>query len=252
VTCPSRFAIAQLPALDATPPSGAARAPDLAGHLRSCARCRDALGQLESARRDLLGDDPAAAATAAARRLLAAAGARRRARRRGFLWRGLPLSLAAAAAVFALWAAPSRGIRAKGDLAIEVYCKRGEVVFVAQDGGEFLAGDRLRFAYSAAEPGYLVVFGVDDAGAIFPYYPQRDLRGIKVNAGQKVLLPGSIELDAHRGWERTYALWSRAPFDERALRDRIGDSLRAAHGDVRRAGRLALDLPQVSHLLRRP
>jgi hypothetical protein len=247
MTCPSFFAIAR----DGTDGAGDT-------HRASCARCRAAADQLDDARRELFGGDEIGAARVAARRLMAAAEARRRTMRGARLRRwiigalGAALPAALAAAAFLLWVAPDRSVRAKGELAVDLYCRRGEAVFSAQDGGDFLAGDRLRFAYTTAQAGYLVVFGVDDSGAVFPYYPARDLRGVAVAAGEKVLLPGSIELDAHRGWERAYVVWSRAPFDERALRAKVNESLHAAGGDLRRAGRLPVDAPQVSYLLRRP
>jgi len=246
--CPSRFEIARVEAA-----GGAGHEAHLAG----CARCRLVRAEIGDARRELFGDDAAAAARAAARSLVAAAAARRRGARNrpwAIVALGAAFPAALAAMALALWVAPARRspVRAKGDLGVEVYCKRGAEVFPAQDGGDFLAGDRLRFAYTIGEAGYLVVFSVDDAGAVFPYYPARDLGGVPVAAGEKVLLPGSIELDAHRGWERAYVLWSRAPFDERALRAKVGDSLRTAGGDVRRATRLSVDWPQASYLLRRP
>jgi hypothetical protein len=261
MSCPSRFELARATAVPRPPISGGvprgggdddrAGAAALAAHLSWCARCRRAVDEIGACRTELFGDNEDAAAAAAARVLTSAAGARRAERGRRFMLALLPVALGAAA--FALWMKPAQHeVRAKGDLVVDLYCKRGESVFPGRDGADFLAGDRLRFAYTTPEPGYLVVFGVDDRGGVFPYYPERSLGGLKLPAGEKVLLPGSIELDAHRGWERTFALWSREPFDESALRARVSDGLRAAGGDLRRAARLPIGAAQISYLLRRP
>lgn len=243
MSCPSRFELARR--------FGSRTQGELAVHLGWCGRCQRAVEELASSRRELFEDDEEKAAAIATRKLLAAVSLRRAERRRRFFFAFLPAALAAAC--LAVWLRPSaEGVRAKGELAVELFCKRGEVVFPAKDGGDFFPGDRLRFAYTSSEAGYLVVFGVDDGGSVFPYYPQRNLAGLELPAGKKVLLPGSIELDAHRGWERTFALWSRTPLDEREIRARVNETLTAAGGDLRRAARLQINLPQVSHLLRRP
>jgi Domain of unknown function (DUF4384) len=248
VSCPSRFELAR--ATSSRAPASAGGDTALGAHLTWCGRCRRAVEELEASRRELLGDDEDGAARAAARTLTAAAAERRAGRNRRWAFAFMPCALAAAA--FALWVKPSHEVRAKGAFVIDLYCKRGDTVFPAQDGGDFLPGDRLRFATTTSDAGYVVVFGVDDRGGVFPYYPERSLAGVALPAGDKVLLPGSIELDAHRGWERTFALWSRAPFDERELRTQVSDLLRAAGGDLRRAARLPGSVAQSSYLLRRP
>jgi len=59
-------------------------------------------------------------------------------------------------------------VRAKGALLVEAFCKRGDSVFPVKDGDDFVAGDRLRFAYTKDQAGVLLVFGVDDAGRLSP------------------------------------------------------------------------------------
>jgi predicted ribosome-associated RNA-binding protein Tma20 len=258
--CPSRFRIA-----------AGALPPDVAEHARACPRCAEALAELAQARAELLGPDPAARSLAAARGILAEVERRRRASRQRWL-RFLPVALvpAAAAAVLVLApvqrpgpgeragavdegaAPPAAGVRAKGALVVDAYCQRGDRVFAVEQGADFLAGDRLRFAYTTPAPGHLLVFAVDDTGALFPYYRDDALGAVPVAAGARVMLPGSIELDHHRGWERVFLLWSARAIDPQAVRAAVRAALAQAAGDVRRADRLAVDGAQASFLLRRP
>lgn len=145
------------------------------------------------------------------------------------------------------------GASVKGSFIVEAFCKRGEEVFVVADGAEFLQGDRLRFAYTKDKPGSVLIFGVDDDGTIFPYYEDARLQGMDAQAGSKVMLPGSVELDSHHGWERIFALWSSTTVDEEKVRAAVTAGLHTAEGDIRRLRTLDLEgVEQVSFLLRRP
>jgi hypothetical protein len=163
--------------------------------------------------------------------------------------------LVPAAAALLLLARPSlqsHGSGIKGGLVVETYCNRAGRVFPAADGGDYLEGDRLRFAYTQDRSGFLLVFGVDDTGKVFPYYEENGLLGTPVPAGARVLLPGSVELDGHKGWERIYLIWTESPLLDDAVRSAVASSLAAADGDVRRTSVLDLPAEQVSLLLRRP
>lgn len=252
--CPSQYALARYQ----TQPA-AQRAPEITAHVAVCARCTGVLEGLVQARTDLLGPDPQQASLLAARRVLAAVDERRAAKRRWNYW--LPLGLAPVAAAFLLFAAvkdrptaglTDQGVRVKGALILEVFCKRGNDIFPVNEGADFYAGDRLRFAYSKPEPGFLTIFSVDDRGRIFPYYQDATLGSVAARAGAKVELPDSIELDGHRGWERIFALWSPRPLDEALVRQAVSAAVEGAGGDVRNATRLDLEAEQVSYLLRRP
>jgi hypothetical protein len=120
------------------------------------------------------------------------------------------------------------------------------------DGQDFLEGDRLRFAYTSDRAGYLQVFGVDDQGKIFPYYPETTLEGFHVEAGAKIFLPDSVQLDDHQGWERIYALWSETQLADNVVRRAVVTGLAAVENDIRRVTALDLPVEQVSLLLRRP
>jgi hypothetical protein len=245
----------------------AERSPDASDHLRTCARCAAALAELELARQELLGVDPHAQSLVAARAILA----RVAERRRKAWWRFVvPLALTPVAAAAMLLLLVTRGapapdttvsgaarhvagtVRAKGTLVVEAFCKRGESVFPVKDGDDFVAGDRLRFAYTKDQAGVLLVFGVDDAGRLFPYYRDDALAGVVAPPGSEVMLPESVELDGHHGWERVFALWTPDTLGQDVIRRAVADALAAVEGDIRQAARLPVQAEQVSFLLRRP
>ncbi|HEY2903948.1 MAG TPA: hypothetical protein VGL59_25400 [Polyangia bacterium] len=278
--CPSSLTVA---AWEAGTLDDSAERQRLLVHARVCQHCAALVDEIAVARGELLDDDPAAAAARAAHMLMAIAAQRRaavRPRRRRF-WQvlGIPVLVGAAGGlllapkltalfnpVSSLSLSPppasradvpglrdpsSFGVRAKGQLVLEAFCKRQDSVFPVEDGGSFVSGDRLRFAYSALSAGHLMIFGVDDRGQIFPYYGDDNLSSVPVAAGSKVMLPGSIELDNHHGWERLFALWSTQPADAGAVKRAVADALAEAH-DITRVGKLAVPAEQVSYLLRRP
>jgi hypothetical protein len=252
-SCPSRL---ELSRWEACPEPE--RPAELVAHVGGCGRCAAVLADISDARALLLGADPAEASLRAARNIMEVA----RQRRRGQRWLRFlaPAFLVPAAAALLLFARPvlhshgtgDPGNAIKGRLIVETYCKRGDKVFPAVDGGDFMEGDRLRFAYSNDRPGYLLIFGVDDQGRVFPYYEENALVGVPVDAGAHVFLPDSIQLDDHKGWERVFALWEETQFVDDAVRAAVGAALSAVDSDVRRMTALDLPVQQVSMLLRRP
>jgi hypothetical protein len=245
----------------------AERSPEASNHLRTCARCAAALAELESARQELLGGDPQAQSLAAARAILAQVAERRR---RAWWRLVVPLTITPVAAAAMVLLMVTRGapapdttvsgaashtagtVRAKGALLVEAFCKRGESVFPVKDGDDFVAGDRLRFAYTKDQAGMLLVFGVDDTGRLFPYYRDDALAGVTAPPGSEVMLPESVELDDHRGWERVFAIWTPDTLGQDAIRTAVAQALAAVDGDVRQVARLPVQAEQVSFLLRRP
>ena len=247
----------------------AERSPDAGAHLRTCDRCAAALAELVAARQELLGSDPEAQSRFAALAILA-----RVAERRRKTWWRFVMPLAPVAAAAAVLLVMSRGafspapsvsdkisgaakhvtgaVRSKGALLVEAFCKRGDSVFPVKDGDDFLAGDRLRFAYTKDQSGVLLVFGVDDTGRLFPYYRDDALAGVNAPPGAEVMLPDSVELDDHHGWERVFCLWTPAPLGDEVIRTAVAEALAAVSGDIQQAARLPVEAEQTSFLLRRP
>jgi hypothetical protein len=241
------------------------RAPEIGAHIKTCEACAAALAEIGSARQELLGDAPEVQSQIAARAIVA----RMAERRRRSWWRlFLPLTLTPLAAGATLLIIVSQGVfspptshsslgkggavRSKGGLVIEAFCKRDDRIFPVKDGDDFVVGDRLRFAYTKDLPGILAVFGVDDSGRVFPYYRDDALAGINIPPGAEVMLPESVELDDHHGWERIFAVWTADPLGEDAIRNAVAAAMAGAQGDIRQAARLPLEADQVSFLLRRP
>jgi len=254
--CPSRL---ELSRWEACPEP--IRPTELNLHLGTCERCASVLSDISEARGLLLGSDPAEASQRAARVILEIARQRKAPPRSfqryfgrwlRFLAPAVLVPAAAALLLFARPTVPHHGGEVKGRIIVETFCKRDDKVFPASDGAEYVRGDALRFAYTQDRPGFLLVFGVDDTGSIFPYYEENRLASIPVQAGAKMFLPGAVELDAHKGWERIYFLWSQSPMADGAVRGAVASSLAAAGGDVRRTSALDLPVEQVSLLLRRP
>ncbi len=252
--CPSRL---ELSRWESRPES--ARPAAVSEHVGACSRCGAVVAEIAEARSLLLGDNPADRSVRAARAILDIVN--RRKARRTWLRFLVPVLLVPATAVMLLFVKPTlnplghgsqAGSTVKGRLIVETYCKRGEAVYPAVDGSDFLAGDRLRFAYTQDRPGFLLIFGVDDQGRIFPYYQEPRLASVAVAAGARVFLPGSVELDSHSGWERIFAVWSEEPLTDNGVRQAVATVLSAAGGDIRHATVLDLPVEQVSLLLRRP
>lgn len=249
--CPSRL---ELSRWEARPEPS--RPLELAQHVGSCERCTAIVAEISDARVFLLGSEPEQAASYAARVIAETARQRRGLRR--WLRFLAPMILVPAAAALLLFVRPTNPSHdgVKGHLIVETYCKRADKVFVVSDGQDtpvdYLQGDQLRFAYTQDRSGFLLVFGVDDTGTIFPYYEENRLVGVPVQAGARVLLPGSVELDGHKGWERIYVIWTASPLPDDAVRTAVASAWTAAGGDLRRTSALDLPVEQVSLLLRRP
>ena len=256
LVCPSRLEISRWEPFPETE-----RPAELAKHVAACPRCAAMMAEISEARSLLLGGDPAEASARAARAILECV-RERRSRSLGRWWRLLvpALLVPAVAALLVIGKPALLGLRStghstqavKGELLVEIFCKRGDAIFPAVDGGDFLEGDRLRFAYSKERPGYLMVFGVDDNGRVFPYYDEQALVGVRVEAGGRVMLPDSVELDGHKGWERIFVLWSETQFADDAMRLAVSRTLSGVDSDVRRMTTLDLPVAQVTMLLRRP
>ncbi|HEY3358375.1 MAG TPA: hypothetical protein VGQ83_34320, partial [Polyangia bacterium] len=179
-----------------------------AAHLASCLTCRRRIEELRQAQRGA-----ESAMRAAAARLV-----EERRRRPGVRWRSLRVGLvglaAAAAALLVIFGVPVHpgrrpapivapsGERTKGAVALDLVVRRpdGRVELVLP-GDTLAPGDAIRWRVSSDRPGFVAVVGLDQRGAVTPYYP-RGAALAPVAPGRDQLLEGSIELDDAPGTER--------------------------------------------------
>jgi hypothetical protein len=208
----------------------------IASHVAGCARCAE---RLTGFRRDQALAAPIV--TELRRRARSTA---RVARRR---WLGAALPLVAAAALLVLLLPrllrDPTGVRPKGHgaaLALDVVVRHADGRIEAlQDHGRVRAGDRIRFVVSAAEPGHLVILGLDAAGTVSVYLADGS-DPHRIAPGARQAMPGSILLDATPGAERLVALECAARFPVADAVDAGRRALGAAARDPRRAGPLGL------------
>lgn len=131
-------------------------------------------------------------------------------------WWPLVIVPVLAAAALLLWLRPGEkpdaDIRIKGDLTFQVFAKRDARVMQVRDGTHLRPGDQIRFVAASTTARYLMIASIDGAGHPTLYYPYG---GPRSSAIDKVPteLPGSIVLDAARGPERLFALFSTEPLE---------------------------------------
>ena len=134
-------------------------------------------------------------------------------------WR-LPLALAGAtvAALLAAWVVPwgaapgEPGVRAKGELGLQVTAERGGRVFTVVEGAPLAEGDRVQFEVTAPAAGWLALVSVEQGGRTTPFVPATGGRALSVPAGRS-RLPGAIRLDGYLGREWLVAVFAPTPFD---------------------------------------
>lgn len=266
--CPSGLELALLRAGDLHD----LRTARIKQHVAQCFGCRERVDQLDAAESEFLAPMDGPAVAQAAHDVAREAGRRRRVNR-AMTW-GVPGGATLVAAALVLMTGTGRGpggasprdeatpsphvavagpslpaARAKGTtFSAQLFRKREATVTVADEGTTFAAGDRLRFAYTTPHGGYVAVFGVDGTGRISPYYPATDLGALAVHAGQEVLLPDAIELDADPNDERLFLVFRETPWTDAVLRQTVRT--------VGKAALVSADLPlsgfaQASWLVKR-
>lgn len=126
---------------------------------------------------------------------------------------------------------PADPLRSKGGLRLGVYRERDGQVERAEPGDLFRPGDRVRVGTRLSRSAYVVVYGREAGGEIFPVYPNGS-EGVTPDqplpAGAYDPLPGAIELDGSLGEESfRLAVCERAVPIEQLREDEIGALERA-------------------------
>lgn len=144
-------------------------------------------------------------------------------------WRWVFAGGALAAAAAALLLFIRRPEKTSGE--DEIAVKGGDVALIIHSENRQLAsgdtvqpGDKLRFEISAGRRGYVVIVGIDGAGAQTVYFPFQGTQPAAIDPKIDRILPGAVKLDATPGDERFYALYSEQPF----LLDAVLPALRGA------------------------
>ncbi|MBI3181199.1 MAG: hypothetical protein HYZ28_03545 [Myxococcales bacterium] len=99
----------------------------------------------------------------------------------------------------------------KGGVTLTVHLRRGESSERLAKGVELSAKDAVRFELRAPGKGFAAVIGKDSAGKVTVYHPFGVLEAAAYEPAQP-LLPTAIELDATKGREQLWGLWSDRPF----------------------------------------
>lgn len=282
-TCPSGMELALFRAGDLHD----LRTARIQQHVARCLTCGNRIEQLAAAEAEFLAPADGPGVTTAAHRVANEAGRRRRISRALVL--SVPASAAAAALLLVSLApfgvnhdklleepasapaaiagpvasalpAPASFSRSRPkstsratDFSAFLFLKHDTTVSAAQDHANVHPGDRLRFAYTTPHDGYLAVFSVDQRGEISSYYPESGLAPLRVHAGQQVLLPEAIELDATGGDERVYAVFRESPWQDSFLREAV-TAAGPSQSPLQSTPALRLPLPgfaQASWLLQR-
>ncbi len=238
--------------------AGSSRAGDaeLRTHVDGCGACSARVAAMQAARSAFLRRrTPTEFARSVMGKLRTSSARPKRPRR--FL-RVAPYVLAAASLVLVCirLTAPSAGtIRLKGSSRLDVFVRRNGHAQALHDGEALMPGDQLAFAYTIPDARNLLLLSIDDSGIVTRYFPRDASTGSHLGPALRAQLPMGVELDAHRGEERLFALFSRDAIDEAKTRAALERALRDAKssgGGIASMNRLALPLEQSSVWFRKP
>ena len=146
---------------------------------------------------------------------------------------GIGLAAAAAVAVAVLPTAPTPEFRSRGgELTLQVYRHDGEQAAPIRSGDEILPGERLGFRVELAQPGHLMILGMDSRGEIYPCYPQDQVgNAVPVGADESLRdLPTAVRIDETPGSERIVALVCERSFSAATMRGWLGSAVPGPDG----------------------
>lgn len=97
---------------------------------------------------------------------------------------------------------------------LDVHVHDGSASHLVESGGVVHVGDRAGFEVLLGADGFLIVAGMDDAGDIYPCYPQElDPTAVFMHkTSGRVLLPTAVEFDEAAGDEHIFGLLCAEPY----------------------------------------
>jgi hypothetical protein len=108
----------------------------------------------------------------------------------------------------------------KGGPSLRIVGRHEGKIFQVLDGDHLAPGDEMRFVVEGGSWPYLLIGSIDATGTASTYFPYAAEESGRLEGAQSVL-PGSIVLDASRGPERVFALFSREPIQAKALKSAL-------------------------------
>jgi hypothetical protein len=217
---------------------------DRASHLASCARCQAALSEIREGRESFARERLARTLPQVRARV------RRRWNPISILVPALSLGLLLAIALPRLHAPSARPLAdlgIKSGAAMRVVARRGDQTFAVEAGARLREGDLVRFEIEGAGWPFLLVASIDGEGKAVVLYPYQGDGSMPFDSAYRMILPGSIVLDAAPGPERVFALLSREPLKSApvlAALERLG-----AQGSETVRTQSTLDVPGVGRQL---
>lgn len=199
-------------------------------HLQGCGACQGRRAAMDTIE---LPTAPEAAAPAQPPRLAVVPGGGApkpapapEAGRRTRWWPAVVGTLALAAGALSMLLQPKPGaeyqLRGEG-LTLEVYRDSEAGVEALGVGATVQAGDHLGFRLASAEPGHVLVFGVDARGVAWPAWPPGEAaHAVAVEAGPARALDAAVMLDDATGDERVLAVRCPDGFDFAAVAAHVG------------------------------
>ncbi len=224
----------------------AAKAADAQQHLGGCASCQGRFAELQKDAQHFeqfvfARSLPKVEAKLEKRPLFAFAGAR---------WLVPALGLASAAALVAVFSVTGGGTETEDEVYIGVKgmeppglavvaLRGGSQRFEVRKGSTMKPGDKLRFVVNPGKDQYVMIASRDGAGAFTVYYPFNGQTSAPVSGlpgGNRLELPGAVELDDTLGEERLVAIFSEKPVQA----SDVDAALRASPSDPKVSGARAV------------
>lgn len=114
-------------------------------------------------------------------------------------------------------------IQYKGKNPVSFQYQRDGITKNGSPGDRFHAGDKIQITFSTVEEKQVALLSIDSKGTVSFYHPDErsDVCSVKTPAGANQQFPGSIILDATKGYELVIALFADKPLETDETRNWI-------------------------------